>query len=256
MPDREPKDVRQNVDAEARRLAKTLLRKARYAALGTLEASDGAPSVSRVSLATAMDGSPGFLISALSGHTANLAANQSCSMLVGEPGKGDPLAHPRMTIIGRAEKLDAGARKDAFERRYLMRHPKASLYAGFSDFSFWMVRIDRAYLNGGFGKAFTLTAADLATPLDGIEDLEAWEPGAIAHMNTDHHEAVDHYAALAGGTGSGWRLACLDSEGLDLAKDDQVARLWFETPLTTAASLRATLMTLAQSGKSGSRTSR
>lgn len=256
QPDKQRQDVRQSVDPEARRQAKTLLRKARYGALGTLEASDGAPSVSRVSLATAMDGSPGFLISALSAHTANLAADQRCSLLVGEPGKGDPLAHPRMTLIGRARKLEAGAHKDAFERRYLMRHPKASLYASFSDFSFWVVKIDRAYLNGGFGKAFTLTAADLATPHDTVAELEEAEPGAIAHMNADHREAVDHYAALAGGTGSGWRLACLDPEGLDLAKHDQVARLWFENALTTAASLRATLVTLQQSDASAPQTSR
>jgi putative heme iron utilization protein len=252
----EQKDVRQSVDAEARRLAKTLLRKARYAALGTLEVSDGAPSVSRVSLATAMDGAPGFLISALSGHTANLATDQRCSLLVGEPGKGDPLAHPRMTLIGRARKLEAGAHKDAFERRYLSRHPKASLYAGFSDFSFWVVKIDRGYLNGGFGKAFTLTAADLATPLGTAAELVELEPSAIAHMNADHREAVDHYAGLAGGIGSGWRLACLDPEGLDLAKDDQVARLWFEAPLTTAANLRATLVSLAQSAAPGTQASR
>jgi len=246
MSDNDPKDVRQRVDDEARRQAKTLLRKARHAALGTLETADGAPSVTRVSLATAMNGAPGFLISALSGHTVNLSANPRCSLLVGEPGKGDPLAHPRMTIIGRARRLEAGARQDAFEKRYLMRHPKASLYAGFSDFSFWIVDIDRAYLNGGFGKAFTLTPQDLATPSGAIAELEAMEPSAVAHMNADHREAVDRYAALAGGAGSGWRLACLDPEGLDLAKDDQVARLWFEVPLDSATSLRGTLVTLAQ----------
>ncbi len=251
MSDTDLKDVRQSVDAQARRLAKALVRKARYAALGTLEPSDGAPSVSRVSLATTMDGSPGFLISALSAHTANLAADARCSLLVGEPGKGDPLAHPRMTIIGRALKLEAGAHKDAFERRYLMRHPKASLYAGFSDFSFWVVTIDRAYLNGGFGKAFTLTAADIATPLGTLAELEDLEQSAVAHMNADHREAVDHYAALAGAAGSGWRLACLDPEGLDLAKDDHVARLWFDAPLVAAADLRAKLVALAKSPASG-----
>jgi len=50
--------VRQTVDAQAQRQACTLLRRGRFAALGTIEAEDGAPSVSRVSLATAMDGSP------------------------------------------------------------------------------------------------------------------------------------------------------------------------------------------------------
>lgn len=246
MSDENRNNVRQNVDAGACRQAKTLLRRARYAGLGTIETNDGSPSVSRVSLATAMNGSPGFLISALSGHTANLAADPRCSLLVGEPGKGDPLAHPRMTIIGRARKLEAGVSKDAFQQRYMMRHPKASLYAGFADFSFWVVDIVRAYLNGGFGKAFTLTADDLAAPPDALADLEVMEASAVAHMNADHREAVDHYAVLAGAPGSGWRLAGLDPEGLDLTKDDQVARLWFDAPLATADSLRAMLVALAR----------
>ena len=244
MPEQSPPDVRQSVDGPARLQAKGLLRKARFAALGTIEAQDGSPSVSRVSLATSMSGAPGFLISGLSGHTANLLNDQRCSLLVGEPGKGDPLAHPRMTIIGLARKLEDGPAKSTFEKRYLMRHPKASLYAGFADFSFWIVDIERAYLNGGFGKAFTLAKDDLATPaVSGLEEMEA---GAIAHMNADHADAVDRYAARAGQTGSGWRLACFDPEGLDLAKDDQVARLWFDTPLQSADSLRSTLVSLAK----------
>lgn len=246
MPEQSPPDVRRSVDGAARLQAKGLLRKARFAALGTIEVQDGSPSVSRVSLATSMNGAPGFLISGLSVHTANLLHDQRCSLLVGEPGKGDPLAHPRMTIIGRARKLEEGAERSAFERRYLMRHPKASLYAGFADFSFWIVDIERSYLNGGFGKAFTLTKDDLATPLGGVPGLEEMEAGAIAHMNADHADAVDRYAARAGHAGSGWRLACFDPEGLDLAKDDQVARLWFDTPLQSADSLRSTLVSLAK----------
>lgn len=131
-----------------------------------------------------------------------------------------------------------------------MRHPKASLYAGFADFSFWLMEIDRAYLNGGFGKAFTLSAADLMTPL--VCGLEQLEPGAIAHMNADHSEAVDRYAALAGAPGSGWRMTCLDPEGIDLAKDDQTARLWFDAPLASTESLRSTLAALAKSSGSHS----
>ena len=95
----EKKDVLQPVDDSARRLSKTLIRTARQAALGTIDPTDGSPFVSRVSLATAMDGSPVFLISRLSGHFANLESDPRCSLLVGEPGKGDPLAHPRITFL-------------------------------------------------------------------------------------------------------------------------------------------------------------
>ena len=43
------------------------------------------------------------------------------------------------------------------ERRYLNRHPKARLYAGFADFAFFRLAVERASLNGGFGKAYHLT---------------------------------------------------------------------------------------------------
>jgi heme iron utilization protein len=241
----EKKDVLRSVDADARRLAKSLLRSARFAALGSIDTTDGSPSVSRVSLATAMDGAPGFLISRLSSHFGNLEADARCSLLVGEPGKGDPLAHARMTITGRARRLDGGER-DAFSRRYLMRHPKASLYAGFSDFAFWVIDLSRASLNGGFGKAYALEPGDILAASAALDKLGRLEASAIEHMNSDHKEAVDSYAKLAGVGGHGWHLACLDPDGLDLVKGDACTRLWFDTPLEDADDLRETLVSLAQ----------
>lgn len=233
-------DVRQQVDGEARRLGKSLLRLARFAALGTLEA-DGSPAVSRVALATAPNGDVIFLISRLSGHFANLEGDARASLLVGEPGKGDPLAHPRMTLIGRAEPMTAPQARDRAKGRYLARHPKAALYA---DFAFWRFATEKAALNGGFGKAFALTREDLVSAPR--PDLDEAEAGAVAHMNAGHAAALDHYAKLAGGQGEGWRLTGIDSEGLDLARGDATARLWFETPLASAADLRPALLGLAK----------
>lgn len=241
------KDVLQPVDEAARRLAKTLLRTARYGALGTLEQSDGAPAVSRVSLATAMNGDPVFLISQLSGHFGNLEADARCSLLVGEPGKGDPLAHPRMTLIGQAERVpDYEEERGLIKSRYLMRHPKAALYVDFADFAFWRVRITRASLNAGFGRAYALGGDDVATAVAGLAALADMETGAIKHTNDDHAEAVARYAQLAGAEGVGWRISGIDPEGLDLARSDETARLWFDEPLKSAADLRPVLVTLAR----------
>jgi len=239
------KSVLRAVDDEARRLAKSLLRSARFAALGTLEA-DAAPAVSRVSLATTMSGEPVFLISQLSGHFANLDRDPRSSILVGEPGKGDPLAHPRLTIIGRSERLMAGEERGRLKGRYLMRHPKAALYADFADFAFWRMSFDRIFLNGGFGRAFALGANDLRPKGCSAEELGGIEADAVAHMNEDHAEAVQRYARMAGMQGTGWRLACIDSEGLDLARSDETARLWFPEPLSRAADLRSMLVALAK----------
>lgn len=242
------KDVLQPVDDAARRLAKTLIRTARYAALGTLDPKDGSPFVTRISLATALDGAPIFLISRLSGHFANLEADARCSLLVGEPGKGDPLAYPRITLVGTAEILPGGALRDRIKRRYLRRHPKADLYADFPDFAFWTFKVSRASLNGGFGKAYALQNDDLITPLDGVAGLIDIEEGAVSHMNSDHSDAVDRYAAQAGAKQGKWSLSTIDPEGVDLTSGDDIVRLWFDTPLASPEDLRPVLVALAKKG--------
>ena len=71
-------------------------------------------------------------------------------------------------------------------RRFLSRHPKSKLYAGFGDFSFWRLTVVSAHLNGGFARAADLKAADIITKLDGAEEIVEIEEGAIDHMNADH----------------------------------------------------------------------
>ena len=236
----------QPVDDEARRQAKLLMRKARYAALAVLDPSDGAPVVSRVNVATTMDGRLVFLISNLSQHFAALDTDPRASLLVGEPGKGDPLAHARLTVIGRAARTAENDIQGSIRRRFLAKHPKSELYVDFSDFAFWTLEPERISLNGGFGKAFELQPNDLVTNMDGLIDLTDFEAGAVAHMNADHQEAIDKYARSTGQRDTGWKLASLDPEGLDLVRGDASARIWFDTPLATAGDLRQTLVNLAQ----------
>ncbi|MEM6438207.1 MAG: DUF2470 domain-containing protein [Pseudomonadota bacterium] len=239
----EKKDVLRPVEDAARRQAGDLLRLARHGALAALEPDTGAPLASRVSLACDLDGSPIFLISQLSAHFGALEADPRCSLLLGEPGRGDPLAHSRITLIGRAEKTD-GALRTRLRGRFLSRHPKAELYADFGDFAFWRVDIERASLNGGFGKAYELTEADLIAPQP--EGLEAMEQGATAHMNEDHADAVALYARMIGAGEGAWRLSGLDAQGLDLTLGDEAARLWFDRALTRAEELRPMLIALAK----------
>lgn len=242
----ERQDHLRPVDDDARRLAKTLLRTARFAAMATLDPADASPSVSRVNLATAMNGNPVFLISRLSAHFASLEGDPRCALLIGEPGEGDPLAHPRLTLNGVARQLPEGEVRDRLRARYLMRHPKSALYADFADFAFWRVEPTRASLNGGFGRAYALAASDIATEMIALEALAAAEASAVAHMNADHAAAVDRYAAKLGDERTGWRLTGFDPEGLDLAHGDRTLRLWFERPLRSLDELRPTLVALAR----------
>ncbi|HMA13517.1 MAG TPA: DUF2470 domain-containing protein [Kiloniellaceae bacterium] len=234
------------VDDAARRLARGLLRSARHGALATLEPADGAPLATRAGLATDLDGAPVFLVSTLSVHTQALLADARCSLLVGEPGKGDPLAHPRLTVTGRARRAGDEALRARLKRRYLARHPKAALYADFPDFSFWRLEVARASLNGGFGRAYAMTPGDVLADLAGLDGLDGFEAGAVAHMNEDHADAVELYArAFCGADAGPWTLAGLDPEGLDLVLGDEVRRLWFEVPVTAVAEIRPLLVRLA-----------
>ena len=143
-------------DDEARALAKSLIAEARHGALGVM--ANGEPMVSRIAVAKTDHGLL-TLISDLSHHTVALRENPNASLLLGEPGKGDPVAHPRITLQVTAEFLEKTQdRADA----YLALQPKASLYIGFADFNIAALNVRAAFLNGGFGKAYTLTPDDLA----------------------------------------------------------------------------------------------
>lgn len=245
------KDVLRPVDDDARRQARALVRAARFGALATLEPGTGAPLATRVALATDNDGSPLILISALSAHAKALAADPRCSLLVGEPGKGDPLAHPRMSVACRARRLDRGSpHYGRAERRYLARQPKGKLYAGFSDFALHRLEIQSARLNGGFGEAYALSREDLMGEEAANAALAASEQSAIAHMNSEHADAVAIYArAFAGAPDGRWVLTGIDAEGLDLACGDDVRRVPFPEPVRAPSGVRAALVKMAGDGR-------
>ena len=227
-------------------LSKELLRSVRAGALATLDRETGSPFASLVTVATDVDGSPLLLMSRLSGHTLNLEADPRASILLAQGGKGDPLAHPRLTVNGRAERTT----EERVRERFLARHPKAKLYAGFGDFSFWRVTVTGGHLNGGFARAMTLEADDLRTETAGAEELIAAELGAIAHMNEDHREALKLYATrLARAPDGDWRITGIDPEGLDLLAGDMTARVPFPRRIEGAGPLRMMLKVMADEAR-------
>jgi len=246
-----PKQVIRETDDEAIRQARSLIATARHGALAVIVPGDsGFPGASRVALATDHDGTPVILVSSLAWHTRAIVEEPRCSLLVGEVGKGDPLAHPRISLFLTAHPVERGSPDhDRIRRRYLARHPKASLYVDFGDFAFFRLAVSHASLNGGFGKAYELTAADLASKGD-IAGIAEMEEGAVAHMNEDHEDAVALYARAFAKAGAGrWKLATLDAEGMDLVDGDRVCRVWFPAPLENAADLRPILVTMAKEAR-------
>jgi heme iron utilization protein len=250
MPDRLP-ETAPAAEFDAKGVAKSLLRTARAGALATIDRNTGHPFASLVNVATDVDGLPLILVSRLSTHTANLENDGRASLLLASVGRGDPLAYPRLTVIGSFTPV---ARQDAREprlrRRFLARHPKSELYAGFADFLFWRLEIVSAHLNGGFGRAADLKASDVITDVTDATDLVDAEASAVAHMNTDHAEAVRLYATkLLGAEDGRWRLTGLDPEGLDLALGDTTLRLPFPERVSTAEHLRKMVVDLAKAAR-------
>ena len=221
--------------AEAIRLAKTLIRTATFGALATLDPTTGFPLASRVAVSTDSAGVPVILISSLSAHSKALMADNRCSLLLGQPGKGDPLAHPRVTVICEAQWLTRDDPQTVvIKARYLRRQPKANLYAGFGDFSFVRLQPLGANLNGGFGKAYVLDADDLIASSQANHD----ENTLVAAINRDLTSQMtsigkrEFPAAKAK-----WKVVGLDSEGIDLMANSASIRLWLDDLEPDKASL-------------------
>jgi putative heme iron utilization protein len=162
MNDRKIDPIRKT-DDPARQMARDLIENARFAALAVLEPGTGFPLASRIAVGIDKQGAMVTLASELSAHSKALAADPRCSVLAGEPGKGDPLAHPRITLIGAMTRIERNsAEAGSLRDRWLELHPKSALYIDFADFHFFRLELERAHLNCGFGKAYILTPKDLA----------------------------------------------------------------------------------------------
>jgi len=147
---------------EARQIACGLIQHAHFGALAVLHPDTGLPHVTRIAVGTRPAGTPLTLISDLSFHTTALRNNPYCSLLLGEPSiKGDPLTHPRITLTCKADFVPRNTPEHVqIREHYLSHQPKAKLYIDFADFNFVLFNIQSASLNGGFGKAYDLSAED------------------------------------------------------------------------------------------------
>ncbi len=144
-------------------MAQSILTTARFASLAVIDPATGGPGISRIAFAIDEKGCPLTLISSLAAHHAALRANPDAAVMVGEPGaKGDPLTHPRLMVNVRAQFVERGTTgHPALRAQYLSQQPKAALYIDFADFDLVLLVPQSAVLNGGFGRAWRMTAQDL-----------------------------------------------------------------------------------------------
>jgi putative heme iron utilization protein len=220
-----------------------LIRRCDRAALASGLPGGAWPYASLVLVAVDHDLSPILLLSDLAEHSRAIAGDSRVSLLFdGTAGLDQPLTGPRVTVLGRAGKTD----EERLKRRFLRRHPDAAMYAGFGDFHFYKVTLERAHLVGGFGKIRWLEPAELRA-VPPLGELAAGEEEIVAHMNGDHVDAVQLYASrLLGRAGEGWTMTGIDREGIDLRRGGAVARLAFDQPLPSVEAARAALVALVQ----------
>jgi putative heme iron utilization protein len=228
--------------------ARRLVRGRDHAALATTLA--GRPYVSLVASACAIDASPILFLSDLAQHTRNLVADPLVSLLFEDTGgQPDPLAGPRLTLLGRAERCD-----DAHAAaRFVTRHPASAAYAGFADFHLYRIVVERGHLVAGFGRISWIEAGDLRFAAE-APALAAAEADIVAHMNEAHADAVALYAErLLGLEGAGWRMTGIDPEGINLRRPMEsggaTARLDFKGPVLTPDAARRALVALTEAAR-------
>lgn len=225
--------------------ARAVARACRTASLATQMAGQNSqPYASLVLVTFDHDAAPLLLISRLADHTKNILSHDRVSLLCdGTVGLSEPLTGPRVSLLGVAEKTDDPRHR----ARYLARHPTAEMYAGFGDFAFYKIHVERAHIVAGFGKIHWLDdylyAGDTTA-------LAAAEADILQHMNTDHADAVQLYATkLLGKSGDGWSLCGIDAEGADLLRDGEVARLDFAKTIASAEDARVELVRLVKQAR-------
>lgn len=227
--------------------ARELIRGARTAVLSTLLADGGAPYGSLVLSASSPDAAPILLLSGLAVHTQNLAQNpRACLLYDGTAGLADPLTGERVSLTGTLRPSPPEVISQDTSR-FLARHATASRYAGFADFSFYRMQVDRAHLVAGFGQIDWIEAQDLLLARDQWASLAEAEPGILAHMNSDHSDSIALYASKLLGQAPGpWRMTGVDPEGCDLELRGTCVRLPFTVKSLTAGQVRQELIRLSQ----------
>jgi heme oxygenase (biliverdin-IX-beta and delta-forming) len=226
--------------------ARTLVHVARTGTLATLSRRHpGHPFGSVMPYAVDERGRPLFLVSSLAMHTQNLAGDARASLFVAQPGAvPDPLAAARVTVMGEARRVDA-AEVGAARTAYLARHPSASYWVDFEDFSFWRLEVTDVYFVGGFAAmdwidagAYTDAKPD---PLVDVAD------SILQHMNADHADALVTYArVLAGEPADEAGMVAVDRLGfkLRLRNGERLSsvRIAFPREVTTAEQARTALI--------------
>jgi heme oxygenase (biliverdin-IX-beta and delta-forming) len=203
--------------------ARTLVAATNVAGLATVTA-DGDPWASLVTYGALDNGAPVLCLSHLAEHGRNLAGDPRASLVITQGnGRPDPLAAARVTLAGRAERAIDPATLAAARTAHLAGVPAASTYVDFSDFSLWVLHVERVRWVGGYGRMDSASGAAYARAAPDPIAMSA--ASAITHLNDDHADALLLIAQALGGYPDATAAQCsgLDRRGIDLAVHTRLA---------------------------------
>ena len=197
-----------------------------------------------VTYATDTGGSPIFLFSDLSDHTQNLLENSRAAFLIERASHlNQPQAGPRLTLMGKIRKT----KMRNHISRFLNRHPKAKIYANFSDFNYYRMVVTELHFVGGFATSEWFKGSKIILPASISNKVSNAEKDIIDHMNFDHQGVVNFYAnVICKRKGSAWKLVGVDCDGVDLACASRVARLNFKNRVNNPEDIKKELINLAE----------
>lgn len=242
--------ARRSVAEEAR----TLVASTNQGTLATLTI-DGDPWASFVTYGTLDDGSPVLCVSRLAEHGRNLDADARASLAIVQPDPpADPLASARVTLAGVARRPQ-GATLAAAREAHLAGVPAARYYIDYADFSVWILDVTRVRWVGGYGRMDSADAESYAAAAP--DPVASVAPGAVAHLNADHADALLTMAQALGGYPDATSATCTTADrfGLDLSvvtpRGRARTRIGYDQPLRAANELREATVKLARRAQSG-----
>jgi putative heme iron utilization protein len=232
--------------------ARTIAAATNAATLASLTA-DGDPWASLVAYGL-LGGAPVLCVSDLAEHGRNLAADPRASLsIVAATSDTDPLAGSRITLAGVVAR-PPDAQREAARGAYLRAVPAGRFYLDFSDFTLWVLTVQRVRWVGGYGRMDSATAEQYAAASpDPVAPASA---RALAHLNADHAPALAAMARKFGGYPDTDTAVCtgVDRYGLDLRvhtpRGMAYTRVGFPAPLDAPDQLRPATADLARAAES------
>ena len=194
-------------------------------------------------------------VSNLAEHGRNLTADQRASISIVAPATdSDPLANARITLAGVVER-PTGAAHDAARQAHLDAVPAAKYYVDYSDFTLWVLRVDRVRWVGGYGRMDSASGTDYAAASP--DAVKPSAGGAIAHLNADHAASLVAMVQTLGGYPDATAAVCtdLDRYGMDLRvtcpRGIAYTRVGYAHPINTADELRSATVELTRRARQG-----